>query len=79
VNDQFGHHAGDAVLRGMAQHAQGQIRQVDKFARWGGEEFLVMLPSIPAKEGMNAIERLRLSIEKLDYPGYPQLRVTFSA
>lgn len=79
VNDQFGHHAGDAVLRGMAQHAQGQIRQVDKFARWGGEEFLVMLPSIPATEGMNAIERLRLSIEKLDYPGYPQLRVTFSA
>lgn len=79
VNDHFGHHAGDAVLRSMAQHAQGQIRQVDKFSRWGGEEFLVMLPSISAAEGMNAIERLRQSVERLEIPGYPQLHVTFSA
>ncbi|HEX5354765.1 MAG TPA: GGDEF domain-containing protein [Aquabacterium sp.] len=79
VNDHFGHHAGDAVLRSMAQHAQGQIRQVDKFSRWGGEEFLVMLPSISAVEGMNAIERLRQSVERLEIPGYPQLHVTFSA
>lgn len=79
VNDHFGHHAGDAVLRSMAQHAQGQIRQVDKFSRWGGEEFLVMLPSISAAEGMNAIERLRQSIETLEIPGYPQLHITFSA
>lgn len=79
VNDHFGHHAGDAVLRSMAQHAQGQIRQVDKFSRWGGEEFLVMLPSNSAAEGMNAIERLRQSVERLEIPGYPQLHVTFSA
>ncbi|MBI5925557.1 MAG: diguanylate cyclase [Aquabacterium sp.] len=79
VNDHYGHHAGDAVLRSMAQHAQGQIRQVDKFARWGGEEFLVMLPSISATEGMNAIERLRMSVAQLEIPGYPQLHVTFSA
>lgn len=38
-----------------------------------------MLPSIPATEGINAIERLRQSVAGLDYPGYPQLRVTFSA
>lgn len=79
VNDHFGHHAGDAVLRSMSQHAQTQIRQVDKFARWGGEEFLIMLPSISAIEGMNAIERLRQSIETLEIPGYPQLHITFSA
>ncbi len=79
VNDHFGHHAGDAVLRGVAQHTQGQIRQVDKFARWGGEEFLIMLPTIASAEAMIAIERLRQSVEALNFPGYPQLRITFSA
>ncbi|WP_152606330.1 diguanylate cyclase [Aquabacterium sp. NJ1] len=79
VNDHFGHHAGDAVLRGVAQHAQGQIRQVDKFSRWGGEEFLIMLPTIASAEAMIAIERLRQTVETLNFPGYPQLRITFSA
>lgn len=79
VNDHFGHHAGDAVLRGVAQHTQGQIRQVDKFSRWGGEEFLIMLPTIASAEAMIAIERLRQSVETLNFPGYPQLRITFSA
>ncbi len=79
VNDHFGHHAGDAVLRGVAQHAQGQIRQVDKFSRWGGEEFLIMLPTIASAEALIAIERLRQSVETLNFPGYPQLRITFSA
>ncbi|MBI2734773.1 MAG: GGDEF domain-containing protein, partial [Aquabacterium sp.] len=79
VNDHFGHHAGDAVLRGMAQHTQGQIRQVDKFSRWGGEEFLIMLPNIASSEAMIAVERLRQSVAALNFPGYPELRVTFSA
>jgi diguanylate cyclase (GGDEF)-like protein len=79
VNDHHGHHAGDAVLRGMAQHAQNQIRQVDKFGRWGGEEFMLMLPSITLADAMNAVERLRQSVETLHYPGYGDLQVTFSA
>jgi len=79
INDHFGHHAGDAVLRGLAQHAQNQIRQVDKFGRWGGEEFLLMLPSISSVDAMSAVERLRVSVETLSYPGYPDLHITFSA
>jgi diguanylate cyclase (GGDEF)-like protein len=79
VNDVHGHHAGDAVLRSLSQHAQSDIRQVDKFSRWGGEEFLVMLPSITAADALNAMERLRQSVEALTIPGHATLKVTFSA
>jgi len=44
VNDTWGHNQGDIVLRGVAQHIQGQLRHIDTLARWGGEEFAVLLP-----------------------------------
>lgn len=79
VNDHFGHHAGDVVLKGVAQHAQSQLRQVDKLARWGGEEFLLMLPRINESEAMAALERLRLSVQDLAFAEHSDLKVTFSA
>lgn len=44
VNDTWGHNQGDFVLRGVAQHIQGQLRHIDTLARWGGEEFAALLP-----------------------------------
>lgn len=44
INDTWGHNQGDIVLRGVAQHIQGQLRNIDTLARWGGEEFAVLLP-----------------------------------
>ncbi|MBN8774984.1 MAG: GGDEF domain-containing protein [Thiobacillus sp. 63-78] len=44
INDTWGHNQGDIVLRGVAQHIQGQLRHIDTLARWGGEEFAVLLP-----------------------------------
>ncbi|MGC4062089.1 MAG: GGDEF domain-containing protein [Aquabacterium sp.] len=79
VNDQFGHHAGDVVLKGMAQHVQGQLRQVDKLSRWGGEEFLLMLPRVAEPEAMAALERLRQSVEAMQFDGHPKLKITLSA
>jgi diguanylate cyclase (GGDEF)-like protein len=79
VNDQFGHHAGDVVLKGMAQHVQSQLRQVDKLARWGGEEFLLMLPRVGEVEATAALERLRQSVEALEFADHPYLKITFSA
>jgi diguanylate cyclase (GGDEF)-like protein len=79
VNDHFGHHAGDTVLKGVAQHATTQLRQVDKFGRWGGEEFLLMLPRIALPDAMAALERLRQSVETLSFAEHTQLHVTFSA
>jgi diguanylate cyclase (GGDEF)-like protein len=79
VNDHFGHHTGDLVLQGFASHLQPQIRQVDKLSRWGGEEFLLMLPQINATEGLLALERLRQSMDQLTISGQPNVRITFSA
>jgi diguanylate cyclase (GGDEF)-like protein len=79
VNDRFGHHTGDMVLKGVARHAQTQLRQVDKFGRWGGEEFLLLLPRVSPLEAMQALERLRQAVESLAFEGHAQLRVTFSA
>jgi len=79
VNDQHGHHAGDLVLRSFAQHAQSQLRQVDKLARWGGEEFLLMLPHANEQDSLAALERLRLGLEGLSFDGHAHLKVTLSA
>lgn len=79
INDRFGHQAGDAVLVGFANLAQTQLRQVDKVARWGGEEFLIMLPQVSSSEALTAIERLRLSMGSLTFSGHPGVSATFSA
>lgn len=79
INDRFGHQAGDAVLIGFANLAQTQLRQVDKVARWGGEEFLIMLPQVKASEAFTALERLRLSMGSQSFPGHPGVNATFSA
>lgn len=79
INDHAGHAAGDAVLCGFAAHALATLRQVDKVARWGGEEFLVLLPLVSQTDAQSAIERLRLGTERLAYAGHPGLRATFSA
>ncbi|MBH1985722.1 MAG: diguanylate cyclase [Burkholderiales bacterium] len=79
INDHHGHPAGDAVLSGFAAHALSQLRQVDKVARWGGEEFLVMMPQVQVSEALAGIERLRQSTESLRFAGYPRVRATFSA
>lgn len=78
INDRFGHQAGDAVLIGFANLAQTQLRQVDKVARWGGEEFLIMLPQVKASEAFTALERLRLSMGSQTFPGHPGVNATFS-
>ncbi len=79
VNDQHGHHAGDLVLRTFTQSAQAQLRKVDKLARWGGEEFLLMLPHANEQDSLAALERLRHAMETLTFEGHAQLHVTMSA
>lgn len=67
------------MLIGFANLAQTQLRQVDKVARWGGEEFLIMLPQVKAAEALTALERLRLSMGSQSFPGHPGVNATFSA
>ena len=67
VNDEFGHGAGDEVLRTTAQILAQQLRQGDMVARYGGEEFLMLLPMTELSSATLLVERLRAGIEKQTY------------
>jgi diguanylate cyclase (GGDEF)-like protein len=63
VNDQYGHQAGDAVLRQFAQLLKSAARGVDRIGRYGGEEFLVILPGTVLDAAVTFAERLRHDVE----------------
>jgi diguanylate cyclase (GGDEF)-like protein len=65
INDTHGHAVGDAVLRTFCQGVAGQVRDVDAFGRYGGEEFLLMLPETTAPAALVLAERVRAAIEQL--------------
>lgn len=69
VNDEHGHAVGDEVLRRLATRAQETVRGSDIFGRWGGEEFIVLLPATPLSQAVEAGERLRLAIADLTFTG----------
>jgi diguanylate cyclase len=81
VNDVHGHQVGDEVLCGLASAAQSCLRQTDVIARWGGEEFLVLMPDTdPRTQGLAALARLRHAVSTLQFPGATTaLTVRFSA
>jgi diguanylate cyclase (GGDEF)-like protein len=64
INDQFGHGAGDTVLRVIAQRVAGVVRAQDTFGRFGGEEFALLLPCTPLEDAMRVAEKIRLVIEQ---------------
>jgi diguanylate cyclase (GGDEF)-like protein len=61
VNDNYGHEAGDQLLRAFAEILQASVRTGDMVSRWGGEEFLILLAETDAEGGQAAAENLRLS------------------
>ncbi|MEM6502962.1 MAG: diguanylate cyclase [Cyanobacteria bacterium P01_C01_bin.89] len=65
VNDTYGHHAGDQVLVTTVKAIKSKLRQQDFFGRWGGEEFVVLLPETRLKSAETVAERLRATIEDL--------------
>jgi diguanylate cyclase (GGDEF)-like protein len=62
VNDTYGHDVGDMVLKTFAKIISSNIREFDVFARWGGEEFILMLPQTNINDGYKLAEKLRNSI-----------------
>jgi len=62
LNDGFGHAAGDATLRELAQVVRQSVRGVDIPGRLGGEEFVIILPEVSAEAAMSAAERIRLAV-----------------
>jgi two-component system, cell cycle response regulator len=69
INDTFGHPQGDAVLVGLARALESSIRATDLAARFGGEEFVVLLPETGGKEAVEVAERLRETIARSHFDG----------
>ena len=67
VNDTYGHDAGDEVLRVLAKECMAASGKLDIFARWGGEEFVAVLPDTDADQARAAAEKLRATIEHQDF------------
>lgn len=80
INDRFGHPAGDEVLRTFAIAMFANIRTIDKFGRYGGEEFLLILPETSDSAAQRTLDRLRVIVADLDWSAIsPGLAVTMSA
>jgi diguanylate cyclase len=80
INDAFGHITGDEVLRTFAITIFANIRTIDRFGRYGGEEFLLVLPDTPDDDAVRMLDRLRAIIADLDWSAFsPGMRVTISA
>lgn len=67
VNDRFGHAAGDRVLTEFAKLANQTIGAADTLARWGGEEFLLLMPEHSPQEGLQTLEALREAVAQYDW------------
>jgi diguanylate cyclase (GGDEF)-like protein len=79
VNDNYGHLAGDAVLCEAARRMQNAVRQYDSIGRYGGEEFLILLPGCDEETSLNQAERLRKQLSQADMSLHENpLRVTAS-
>ncbi|RZI86666.1 MAG: GGDEF domain-containing protein [Rubrivivax sp.] len=81
VNDIHGHHVGDDVLVSFAEQAQAILRDTDVVGRWGGEEFVVVMPETdPAHVATIGLNRLKQALSHTEVSQrVPELRVTFSA
>jgi diguanylate cyclase (GGDEF)-like protein len=80
INDTFGHPAGDEALRTFAITIFANIRGIDKFGRYGGEEFLLILPDTPKETADRTLDRLRELVAGLDWAAIsPGLTVSMSA
>jgi polar amino acid transport system substrate-binding protein len=75
INDTYGHEKGDMVLKKFSDIIKNNIRKHDVFGRWGGEEFILVLPEADLEDGMKKAEDLRRLVEETDFDG---IRVTVS-
>ncbi len=77
INDTWGHASGDLVLVRIANLVKSEIRSIDRVFRWGGEEFLVILPHTPIEGAFDLAEKLRDLIEKADFEGMRGITASF--
>jgi diguanylate cyclase (GGDEF)-like protein/PAS domain S-box-containing protein len=77
LNDKHGHEAGDRALRLFAQVCQGVLREHDIIARWGGEEFLIVLPDLDRQGALLVLERMRQRLAEAHVGSHPRFTASF--
>jgi len=77
INDRFGHQAGDLVLQKVVETIKNRIRKIDVLARWGGEEFVILLPDTGIKNAASLAEELRIKLSGLNIPGVGKVTASF--
>jgi two-component system cell cycle response regulator len=78
INDTYGHAAGDAALQGTARILQQSCRTHDLVCRYGGEEFVIVMPDTCPQDAAIVCDRMRLAIAAEDWPRHPARKVTAS-
>lgn len=76
INDKFGHDAGDFALVGLAELLAKASRPMDLVSRFGGEEFIILLPNTSLLDGAATAERIRLEVNKANFPGVGRMAVS---
>ncbi|MCS7279234.1 MAG: diguanylate cyclase [Thermodesulfobacteriaceae bacterium] len=77
INDQLGHKAGDEVLKKVVKVVKERIRKTDLLARWGGEEFVILLPETELNGAKNLAEHLRKKIKEIEIPKIGNITASF--
>ena len=77
-NDTYGHHAGDLALEAAANAIRSCIRNADLLIRYGGDEFLLVLPGIPSDILQAKLEQIRAAVQQATVPGYSHFRLSLS-
>jgi PAS domain S-box/diguanylate cyclase (GGDEF) domain len=76
INDMYGHLTGDEVLCALARNLETHARQGDHVFRWGGEEFILLLPHTSLEAALQLAEAIRVSVSRLTLPGLPRFTVS---
>ena len=77
VNDTYGHNVGDQVLIQLSHILQRTLRNIDIICRWGGEEFVILLPTADLTTGMNIAQKLRTNIENMNIDTVGKITASF--
>ena len=76
VNDRYGHAVGDTILVNLAKLFQRQLRSSDTLARWGGDEFVLLLPNTPLASAVTLMERMKASVDEQSFAA--NIKITWS-
>ena len=77
-NDTYGHHVGDLALETVAKTIRSCIRDADSLIRYGGDEFLLIIPSVPSDNLPVLLERIRSEVHTATIPGHPHIHLSVS-